>query len=144
MSYMHPTYEPRNNLSGFTRGLSDDPQAWRDFVISSSLSIAARATVARNRAAGVDIGAIPGIGIERKPSRPQRPVAAHVPKTKSISGRLREALKAGPLTAVELAQAVGIERRLVRSYLSYDIDRKWIISLHNYTPVRYALVGGPA
>ena len=124
-------------------GLTDNPNPWRDFIVSGNLSTAARAAIERKRKEGPDPGTIKGMGRDRPQPAPKLKAVAPA-RGLSVAARMRIALANGPLLASELAQAVGIPSSHVRPCMLYDLEKGRVVRIGDRRPMRYALAGGAA
>lgn len=58
----------------------------------------------------------------------------------SATGRMREALKAGPLYGRELAAAGGVKPSVVKALMKWDIEKGRVRQLKDSYPMRYELI----
>lgn len=148
----HSIYWPgtqivRSTNNGFTRGLTGEPIDWGTLSRSAVLSKASTANVHLSRQNGTDRSTFKGISKKADAQIAQRAAPHGGAYAKAVNakaptkaGRLREALRAGPMGSGDLASATGIDAHIIPALLQFDIDAGRVRRLREYRPMRYQLV----
>ena len=140
------THQPAARQSAFYWN-TGEPSIFRPMETGSKLRAASTANVQLSRQNGTDRSTFKGISKKADAQIAQR-AAPHGgvyakavnAKAPTKAGRLREALRAGPMGSGDLSRATGIDAHIIPALLQFDIDAGRVRRLREYRPMRYQLV----
>lgn len=134
---------PRSQNNGFTVGFGDTSAIWLAMAKEDQMRAKSSETMQKRREndSARDIVINPKKAQLAKTSAQVQGRKRGGPRNpESATGRMREALKAGPLYGRELAAVGGVKASVVKALMKWDIHKGRVRQLKDTYPMRYELV----